>query len=48
MTRNYDLRNVFDNALTFDTLPSGNYIYKITVRTVSDDVVVAQSSFTIS
>ncbi|MBR2284705.1 MAG: hypothetical protein IJ874_09880 [Ruminococcus sp.] len=43
----YDLRAKFDNELTFNTLPEGRYIYRITVRTVQDDVVVAESNFTV-
>lgn len=44
----YDLSRIFDNKLTFNTLPSGNYTYKIIVRTVSDDVVIAKSNFTVA
>ena len=47
-TTTYDLRNKFDYALTFNTLPAGSYTYKIVARTVTNDVVVAESSFTVA
>ncbi|MBR6985608.1 MAG: hypothetical protein IKH75_19190, partial [Ruminococcus sp.] len=43
----YDLRKKFDNAITFNTLPSGSYRYKITVKTASGDTVIADSQFTV-
>ncbi|MBR6243882.1 MAG: hypothetical protein IKQ90_10350 [Ruminococcus sp.] len=43
----YDLRTKFDNELAFNILPAGTYTYKIAVRTVQADVVVAESKFTV-
>ncbi|HBB72290.1 MAG TPA: hypothetical protein DCZ71_06755, partial [Ruminococcus sp.] len=46
-TTTYDLKARFDDLLTFNSLQAGKYIYKITVRTVTDDIVAVQSEFTV-
>ena len=43
----YNLGSKFDNALTFNTLAAGKYVYRITVHTGNNDVVLIEAPFSI-